>query len=65
MPSLSTPVEILENALAREKDAHAFYAGVLSHTKIEMIQDLLIKLKDAEYKHIQDVEKALADLRLG
>jgi len=62
---LSTPDEILNTALARERESRAFYAGLAEHCRIEMVRELLEKLKDEENKHVKMVEDMLADLRLG
>lgn len=61
--SLKTPIDILEAALAREQEAHAFYAEALRQASSAPVRELLEQLKDAEYKHVQIVEKKLAQLR--
>ncbi len=62
---LSTPDEILNAALAKERQSRAFYAGLAEQCRIEMVRELLEKLKDEENKHIKMIEEMLADLRLG
>jgi len=62
---LSTPDEILNAALAKERQARQFYAGLAEQCQIEMVRELLEKLKDEENKHVKMVEDMLMDLRLG
>jgi rubrerythrin len=62
---LSTPDEILNAALAKERQSRQFYAGLAEQCGIEMVRELLEKLKDEENKHVKMVEDMLADLRLG
>lgn len=62
---LNTPDEILNAALAKERQARQFYAGLAEQCQIEMVRELLEKLKDEENKHVKMVEDMLADLRLG
>jgi len=62
---LSTPDEILKAALAKERQSRAFYAGLADQCRIEMVRELLEKLKDEENKHVKMVEDMLAGLRLG
>ena len=62
---LTTPLDILEAALAREHDAHAFYKEALKHAGNEDVRQLLEQLMDAEYKHVRLVEKELVRLRNG
>jgi rubrerythrin len=63
--SLSTPMEILEAALTKEKAAYQFYEALLNNTNIEMLQEIIEHLLQEEYKHIQLIEKKLATLRSG
>jgi len=63
--SLKTPSDILDAALAREKDAHKFYSEALKHVSNESLRNLLEKLKDAEYKHVHIVEQMIAKMQLG
>ncbi len=62
---LRTPDEILNAALAKERQSLAFYAGLAEQCQIEMVRKLLEKLKDAENKHVKMIEDMLAGLRLG
>ncbi len=62
-PSLSTPMEILETALSREKSAYDFYEKLLGNTSIGMLQEIIEHLLQEEYKHIQLIEKKMATLR--
>jgi rubrerythrin len=63
--SLKTPSDILNAALAREKEAYAFYSEALKYvTNNESVRELLEILKDAEYDHVHKVEKMMAKLEL-
>ncbi len=62
--SLKTPSDILNAALAREKDAYAFYSEALTHARNESLRNLLEKLKDAEFKHVHIVEQMIAKMQL-
>ncbi len=63
--SLSTPDEILNAALTKERQSREFYAGLAEQCRIDMVRKLLEKLKDEENKHVRMVENMLKDLRLG
>jgi rubrerythrin len=63
--SLSTPMEILEAALTKEKAAYNFYEKLLNNTNIGMLQEIIEHLLEEEYKHIQLIEKKMATLRSG
>jgi rubrerythrin len=63
--SLSTPMEILEAALTKEKEAYSFYEKLLNNTSIGMLQEIIEHLLEEEYKHIQLIEKKMATLRSG
>ena len=62
---LRTPDEILNAALAKERQSRAFYAGLAEQCQIEMVRKLLEKLKDEENKHVKMIEDMLGGLRLG
>ncbi|HUL21599.1 MAG TPA: ferritin family protein [Thermodesulfobacteriota bacterium] len=62
---LSTPDEILNAALAKERQSRVFYAGLAEQCQIEMVKGLLEKLKDEENKHVKMIEEMMANLRLG
>ena len=64
-PSLSTPMEILEAAIEKEKAAYQFYQELLNNTSIGMLQEIVEHLLQEEYKHIQLIEKKMAALRSG
>jgi rubrerythrin len=63
--TLTTPIEILEAALSKEKAAYRFYDVLLNNTNIGMLQQIIEHLLAEEYKHIQLIEKKLATLRSG
>ena len=62
---LSSPDEILDAALAKELQARTFYSRLAEQCQIEMVKELLEKLKDEENKHVKMVEDMMASLRLG
>ena len=62
---LNTPDEILNVALVKERQSRQFYTGLAEQCQIEMVKELLEKLKDEENKHVKMVEDMLMDLRLG
>jgi rubrerythrin len=62
---LSTPDEILNAALTKERQSREFYAGLAEQCRIDMVRRLLEKLKDEETKHVRMIEDMLKDLRLG
>ena len=55
-----TPVEALEIALSKEKEAIEMY-GKLS-IEHSVIKDLLLELQNEEHKHKQLIEKKIAEL---
>jgi len=62
---LSTPDEILNTALAKEHRSLQFYAGLAEQCQIDMVKQLIEKLKDEENKHVKMIEGMLSRLRLG
>jgi len=62
---LSTPDEILNAALVKERQSREFYAGLAEQCRIDLVRELLEKLKDEENKHVRMIEDMLAGLRLG
>jgi rubrerythrin len=63
--TLKTLNEILDAALAREKEAHLYYSEALKVATAGPVRNLLEELKDAEYKHVQIIEKMIERMRLG
>ena len=59
------PEDILNVALVQEKKAYEFYAEVYAHSNVGVVRELVEKLKDEEYKHIQLIEGMLRRLKLG
>jgi len=64
-PTLQTPVEILQAALKKEKDAYHFYDTMLNSTTVVFLQELLEKLRDEEHKHVLMIEKILSKMQSG
>ncbi|MEK6715777.1 MAG: ferritin family protein [Candidatus Omnitrophota bacterium] len=57
-----TPVELLQTALDKEKDAYRFYDDMLRKYDLPAVKDLLVQLKDAEYKHQKIIEEKIAEI---
>ena len=64
-PTLPTPIEILQSALKKEKDAYHYYDTLLNSTTVLFLQDLLEQLRDEEHKHVVMIEKKIAKLQSG
>ena len=60
---LSTPLEILQAALHKEKDAYAFYDGLLKGSTVQFVGELLEELRDAEYHHMKKIEHMITSLQ--
>jgi len=57
-PTLQTPIEILQAALKKEKDAYHF-------STVLFLQELLEHLRDEEHKHVLMIEKILTKMQSG
>ena len=64
-PCLKTPDEILNVALAKERQSYKFYAGLAEGCRIDFVKKLIETLKNEEHKHVRMVEDMLTKLRLG
>lgn len=64
-PTPPTPMEILQAALKKEKDAYHFYDSLLSSTNVLFLQELLEQLRDEEHKHQLLIEKKIAAMQAG
>jgi rubrerythrin len=64
-PRLKTPDEILNAALAKERQSYKFYAGLAEGCQIDFVKKLIETLKNEEHKHVRMVEDMLTKLRLG
>ncbi len=62
---LNTPDEILSAALAKERQSRQFYTGLAERCTIDMVRQLIEKLKDEENKHVKMIEEMITNLRLG
>lgn len=65
LSNLRTPGEILEFALAQEKEACRLYGELLDDSKAEVLRDLITQLKDEELRHVHLIERKIAELNLG
>ena len=61
----TTPGAILREALAREQEAQAFYAGLIAHYRVDFIRELAEKLENEEAKHVRLVQEMITRLNLG
>ena len=64
-PTLQTPIEILQAALKKEKDAYHFYDTLLNSATVLFLQELLEHLRDEEHKHVLMIEKILTNMQSG
>jgi rubrerythrin len=62
---LRTPGQILEVALAKEKEARDFYDEQAAHCRVDFVRTLLEKLRDEEAKHIRMVQGMMTKLGTG
>jgi rubrerythrin len=62
---LRTSDEILQVALAKEKDARDFYDEQAAHCRVDFLRRLLEKLRDEEAKHIRIVQDMITKLSIG
>jgi len=62
---MKTPDQILQMALAKEKEARDFYDAQATHCPVDFVRKLLEKLKDEESKHIRMVQSMIAKLSTG
>lgn len=62
----NTPEAILKVALAKEEVAFRFYSDlIVRHSKVQVVRDLLERLKDEEHQHIKLIESKIAQLASG
>ncbi len=61
----STPMELLEMALSKERAAVALYEEMLRHAGGALVKDLLTEMRDDELRHVRALEKKLNDLQDG
>ncbi len=62
---LKTSDQILQVALAKEKEARDFYDEQAAHCGVEFVRKLLEKLKNEESKHIRMVQGMITKLNVG
>jgi len=62
---LKTSDQILQVALAKEKEARDFYDEQAAHCRVDFVRKLLEKLKNEESKHIRMVQGMIAKLNVG
>jgi rubrerythrin len=62
---LTTWENILHAALRKERAAYRFYDEILSTTKVRLLRQLLETLRGEEAKHIDMVQKKIAQMNLG
>ena len=61
----STPEQLLQLALARERASVALYEEMMKHSSGVLMRDLLSGLRDDERRHVRAIEKKLDDLLDG
>jgi rubrerythrin len=62
---LKTSDQILQVALAKEKEARDFYDEQAAHCRVDFVRKLLEKLKNEESKHIRMVQGMITKLNAG
>ncbi len=62
---LMTPNQLLQVALGKEEEAYRFYDRLLEECRVDVVRELLEKLKNEEHKHMRMVEEMIARLNLG
>ena len=62
---LRTSDQILQVALAKEKEARDFYDEQIVDCRVDFVRELLEKLKNEESKHIHLVQGMITKLKLG
>jgi len=60
-----TPNQLLQVALGKEEEARRFYDQLLGECRIDMVRDLLERLKSEEHKHMRMIEEMITRLNLG
>jgi rubrerythrin len=60
-----TKERILDMALRKERDAFRFYDGLLNQTRADILREVLETLRNEEAKHVQLIERAIAEMHLG
>ena len=64
-PVPQTPIQILQAAFKKERDAYHYYDTLLNSTTVLFLQELLEQLRDEEHKHILLIEKKIKKLTAG
>jgi rubrerythrin len=62
---LRTFDQILQVALAKEKEARDFYDEQAANCRVDFVRKLLEKLKNEESKHIRLVQDMITKLKVG
>lgn len=64
-PRLTSPDQILHEALKKEEQARDFYADLAADCTIEFVKTLLITLQNEESKHVRMIRDMLGKLASG
>ena len=62
---LTTPAQILQEALRRENEARDFYADLATRCRINFVKELLERLKSEESRHARLVQDMITRLNRG
>jgi rubrerythrin len=62
---LTTPDQILQEALRKETQARDFYAALAMNCSVRFVRDLLEKLENEESKHMSMIQKMIERLESG
>jgi len=62
---ITTPDQILQKALEKEKEAYDFYEQLVSSCSVDFVKDLLEKLRNEESKHMRMIQNMISRLESG
>jgi rubrerythrin len=62
---LTTPDQILQEALRMEKEARDFYSDLATNCHVDFVKKLLERLRDEESKHVRLVQDMITRHHLG
>jgi rubrerythrin len=62
---LTTPGQILQEALRREMEARDFYSDLSTHCHVDFVKKLLERLRGEESKHVRLVQNMITRHNLG
>ncbi len=64
-PEATTPDQILQIALAKERETRELYGSLAINCRVDSVRDLLERLQGEEAKHVHMVQDMITKLNLG